>query len=334
VRRRPFRFWQAVWLADYARRYLAWRRAAIAAALAAVDDASQSAWHGHDLTGLIAASGAQGRGGGALVYDSHELYLESGSLPHLPRPVWRLLFRYERRLVRRADLVMTVNQSIARELADRYEVRAPTVVMNCPPARIAEIGHRPSPLRAAVGWDGPIVVIHGSLSPGKGLMEAVEAIRRLPRCALVMLGRGPLGPALRDIAESEELRGRFFVMDWVSQDELIGWLAGADLALITFTPGTLNQRYATPNRLFESFAAGLPVVVSDFPELRRIVEADDLGVVCDPTDTDSIVAAVERLIGEAQDAREARRHRARSAFERIYNWERQERGLVEGYRGL
>jgi glycosyltransferase involved in cell wall biosynthesis len=335
ARRWPFRFWQAVWLVDYARRYFTWRRVAITAGLDASRGAARVIWHGHDLTGLIPAVGARGRRDGPLVYDSHELYLESGSLPHLPRPIWRRLFAYERDQARKADLVITVNDSIADELVARYALSRPTVVMNCPPMAIAGPGKGGSLLRDLVGREGPILVIHGALSPGKGLLEAVEALRRLPHDrSLVILGRGELGDRLRQLADGPELKGRLYVVDPVPQTQLIGWLAGADVALVTFTPGTLNQHYATPNRLFEALAAGVPVVVSDFPELRRITTAHDVGLVCDPADSESIAEAVERILGEDGDARLARRARARSAFEDRYNWERQEVELIAGYRYL
>jgi glycosyltransferase involved in cell wall biosynthesis len=335
ARRRPFRFWQALWLLDYARRYRGWRGAAIQAGMEASRGAPRVIWHGHDLTGLSPAAGAKGRHAGPLVYDSHELYLESGSLPHLPRPAWRRLFAYERSLAREADLVITVNQSIAHELATRYEIPIPSIVMNCPPSEIAHIAEGASPLRGLVAGHGPIIVIHGSLTYGKGLFEAVDALRALPADrSLVILGRGSLSDPLQRLAESEDLRGRLHLHEMVPQAELIRWLSGADVALITFTPGTLNQRYATPNRLFESLAAGVAVVVSDFPEMRQITLTHDVGLVCDPTDPASIAGAIEQLLGEDAVARAARRDRARTAFEDTYNWERQERVLIEGYRSL
>jgi glycosyltransferase involved in cell wall biosynthesis len=333
ARRRPFRFWQALWLINYARRYHGWRSAAIAAALEASGEATRVIWHGHDLTGLSPAAGAQGRRNGPLVYDSHELYLESGSLPHLPQPVWRRLFAYERSLANRADLVITVNQSIAEELSARYEIPTPRVVMNCPPSAIARIEEGGATLREVVGGNGAIMVIHGALTRGKGLLQAVEVLRALPAdVSLVVVGPpGELSGRLRELADSEELKGRLHLLAPAPQTELIRLLSGADVALITFTPDTLNQRYATPNRLFESLAAGVPVVVSDFPELRRIVLADRVGLVCDPTDPASIAAAVVQLLDEDPEVRTARRLRARSAFEGLYNWERQERELIEGY---
>ena len=331
-----FRIRQARWLGRYAQAYLTWRARATAAAIVAADGASHTVWHGHDLTGLGPADAARARAGGSLVYDSHELYLESGSLPGLPGVARRLLFAYERRLVRRADAVITVNESIASELSARYGVPAPAVVMNCPPLALAPTSREASPLRSLPSLgDARVLVIHGSLTPGKGLLESAAAVERLPAdCKLVLLGFGSLRDRLLALSLTDPLRGRLFVQPPVPQSELLAWLSGADVAVIAFTPDSLNQHYATPNRLFESLAAGIPVVVSDFPEMRRVVEEHGVGAVCDPTDPGSIAAAVGALLGELASARGERRARCRQAVEDTFNWERQVQNLLAIYRRL
>jgi glycosyltransferase involved in cell wall biosynthesis len=271
------------------------------------------------------------------VYDSHELYLESGSLPTLPGVARRMLFAYERRLIRRADAVITVNESIASELSARYGVARPSVVMNCPPLTLAPTSLEASPLRseALLPVGGPVLVIHGSLTPGKGLMEAAAALRFLPPdCRLVLLGMGSLRDQLMLLSRTEGFRGRLVIHPPVPQSELLAWLSGADVGVIAFTPDSLNQHYATPNRLFESLAAGVPVVVSDFPEMRRVVEDYGVGAICDPTDPRSIAEAVAGLLDESASARDERRARCRLAVEETFNWENQVRGLLAIYRGL
>ena len=333
--RRPFRLRQALWLARYAQRYRSWRSEAVAAGVAASRGASHVVWHGHDLTGLAAAATAA-RAGGSLVYDSHELYLESGSLPSLPAVVRRLLLAYERWLLRRADAVITVNESIAGELATRYGVPRPTVVMNCPPLTLAATSRSASPLRSEpLLSDARILIIHGSLEPDKGLLESAAALESLPAdCKLVLFGVGSLSDHLLALSRTAGFRGRLVIRPLVAQTELLTWLSGADVAVIAFRPDSLNRYYSTPNRLFESLAAGVPVVVSDFPEMRRLVEENDVGAVCDPTDPTSIAGAVEQLLDEPTSARAARRARCRQAVEDTFNWERQVQGLLDIYRRL
>ena len=94
---------------------------------------------------------------------------------------------------------------------------------------------------------------------------------------------------------------------------------------------------STPNKLFESIAAGIPIVTSDFPMRRRIVLEDPigpLGAVCDPTNPASIAEAIRGLL-EAPATERAQMHERclRAARER-WNWEREAASLLAGYRML
>lgn len=334
--RQFFRLKQGLWLAHYARVYTRWVKEAVEAGVEAAGSNQRVIWHGHDLTGLVPAARARRKRGGRVVYDSHELYLESGSLPSLPRPIWRLLFAYERRLARGAECVITVNETIAQLLSKRYRIRKPAVVMNCPPLGLQPVALDESPLRALRGPAGKrMLVIHGLFGEGRGLLESVDALRHLPDdCVLVLLGRGPWESRLRVLSEDPTLGGRLVLHSPVPQASLLSWLSGADVSLCALTADNLSHFYAAPNRLFEALGAGVPVVVSDFPELRPVVDRYDVGAVCDSTDPSSIAAAALQLLDESEPERSARRVRCRLAVEQTYNWEQQGRVLLKSYEDL
>ncbi|MEZ5730029.1 MAG: glycosyltransferase family 4 protein [Burkholderiaceae bacterium] len=101
----------------------------------------------HDLPMLPVAVDAAARRGAKLVYDNHELFVEQG----LPRWLSRRWRRLEASLIGRADAVITVNESIARELERRYGLARVHVILNAEralaPAARAPTGR----LRAALG---------------------------------------------------------------------------------------------------------------------------------------------------------------------------------------
>jgi glycosyltransferase involved in cell wall biosynthesis len=97
---------------------------------------------------------------------------------------------------------------------------------------------------------------------------------------------------------------------------------------------TLNHRLSSPNKLFESIATGLPVVVSDFVEMRRIVLEDPdgpLGAVCDPADPVSVAAAIRTILDLGPEARETLRARCLRAAHERWTWETESSHLVELY---
>ena len=96
----------ASWLVGYGRALRSWGRSATTAC-GRVD-----AWHAHDLTGLVALAPRLG-GGVPIVYDVHDLLLESGTALKLPSPARRVLQRYEGHLVSDVAAVVTVNRGLA-----------------------------------------------------------------------------------------------------------------------------------------------------------------------------------------------------------------------------
>ncbi len=314
------------WAAGYATTFFYWRRAAVRHLPPA------DVWHGHDLLGLLTARTLQKRHGGGLVHDSHELFLEAGSAARLPSPARRLLFRMERGASREADAVITVNKSIAEELERRYGVR-PVVLMNCPPLGQARKKGR---LRDHLDLGNrPIVLFHGALSAGRGVEQLVDSLPLLPaEAALVLLGYGELAAPYAALAAEESHRGRLFVLPAVPIADLPDWVCDADVGVIAFQPVDRNNVLGTPNKLFEYLEAGVPMVVSDFPEMRRLVEETGAGIARDTSTAASLAAAIRELLDEPRSQRKARKLNARHAAETTYNWAAQSRRLVEIYSRL
>ncbi len=101
-------------------------------------------------------------------------------------------------------------------------------------------------------------------------------------------------------------------------------------------PSTLNHRMSTPNKLFESLAAGTPVVASDFPEMRSIVLDDPrgaLGAVCVPMTRD-VARAIGEIVGQADAERDALRARCLAAAHERWNWQAEADALLDLYRSL
>jgi glycosyltransferase involved in cell wall biosynthesis len=326
---RPGPAGRAAWLVRYVGGLREWAGAAARAAVSWADPERPAIWHGHDLTGLVAAARARARRGGLLVYDSHELFMEAGTVARLPDPARRLLANLERRYAGRSDLVITVNSGIADELVRRYRIPQPVVVMNCPVVPDQSPDRRSSPMRTLLGLgDRPVLLHHGGLASGRGIVETIEALDHLPDdVALVVLGDGELVPEIEARAAGRA-KGRLFHHPSVPIEELPDWVAGADVGVIAFQPIETNNLLATPNKLFECLAVGVPVVVSDFPEMRSIVDTWRVGATCDPRDPASIAEAVRRVLAHDRPALVTA---CRTAATERYSWQRQSARLLGAY---
>jgi glycosyltransferase involved in cell wall biosynthesis len=321
------------WLVAYVRNLASWGRAVGRAA------SGYDTWHVHDFTGLLAAWIAR-PARAALVYDVHDLFLETGTGARLPRPLRWMVRRIERKLVRRTDLVVTVNEG----LADRYRALVPrghlTVVHNCAAAWTAP-DPRPTLIRdtLAIAPDEPVLLYHGLLDRARGLETLYEAILdpRVARAHLVLLGAGQDRERLAEMATEPRFGGRVHLLDPIPPSDLLPWVASADVGAMPMPPTTLNLYLSSPNKLFECLAAGVPVVVSDFPVVRRIVVDDPagpLGRTCEPTSTADVARALHEIIDLDGDAAEDLRRRCALAARERWNWQAQVAPMLEAYARL
>ncbi len=320
---------------DFIRRWrvgwLGWCRAAVEAAPVA------DVHHAHDMEALPAAAMAAARDRSQYLYDSHEIYLSWGPVLTQPRLVRWVVARWERQLARGAAALLTVGNALATELRRTLEVDRIVVVHNCPPlwdppAAPDELIRR----AAGISADAPVVLCHGGFMANRGLEQTAEALLEpgLERAHLVFLGYR--ATFLEPILSDPRLAGRVHHLPAVAPSEVTAWVAGADVDVMAIQPTDLNSRLSTPNKLFESLAAGVPVVSSDLPARRAVLEdpSGPLGALCDPTSPRSIAAAIRSILDLEPGARaELRARILRTAHEK-WNWETESRRLEALYRSL
>jgi len=304
------------------------QRSAAAAALPGPPDLI----HAMGLMGLPVGIALRDRLGGALVYDARDLYVDAANLARFPSPVRRLVGAVERRWARAADRVVTVNDALADVLADRLGCERPLVVLNASPMRPSE-GPRPRRFHEALGLSAatPIVLYQGGFSPDRGIPELLDAMTEVPDVHLVLLGYGRLEDEIRVRSAGPDLAGRVSVLAAVAPGELPEWVASADVVAIPIQGTTLNHRLATPNKLFEAIAAGVPVVASDLPGMASVVRELDAGILVDPSRPTAIAGGIRALLEPALDVRELTRSRIRAAAAEKYEWTAQLDRLLGEY---
>jgi len=297
-----------------------WRTLRFERALrAAAADVHADVYHCNDLDTLGAGARAASHFGAKLVYDSHELFLEGeGTVAHWQRPFWA---RTERKWCPRADLVITVNDAIADELAKRYGIRKPIVVFNGPD----ECAHASTvtlPLR---------VFFQGSYTSGRALPEVIEAIRQTEDVAnLTLQGYGPLETSLRARVAESGLDDAVTFVPACPPEETARAAAGYDVGIVGSTMVQQNSQLASPNKLFSYLGGGLALLVPDLPVMRSIVEEYQCGVIVPEMTPDAIAGAIRWLADHPHDVERMKQGSARACAE--YAWSHQADKLVDAYR--
>jgi glycosyltransferase involved in cell wall biosynthesis len=250
---------------------------------------------------------------------------------------WQSLFEW---IIRhKTDAVISVNDVLADLQAAHYGIPRPTVVMNCPPlASVATERRSALAERIGVALDTPIVICSGMFAldrgDGPGLENLLRSAALLHRGVVVLMGNVgtlPQFEPLRVLAASPELAGRAFVLPAVPPADVVTYLAGASIGVIPLRLRGLF-RYASPNKLFEYIAVGLPVVYGDMPPVQAICEQYLCGLPCDPDSPVSIADALNRLLDDP--ALYQSQHDGALAAAQVYNWQAQEQVLLGLYRRL
>jgi glycosyltransferase involved in cell wall biosynthesis len=180
----------------------------------------------------------------------------------------------------------------------------------------------------------PAFVYPGVIARIRGIEEVIHAIQLVSADADVRLDlAGPFVPAefcdaLQDLPGWRHVRYH----GTVGRRELARLMGSARCGLVLHHP-IPNEVDALPIKLFEYMGAGLPVIVSDFRPLRRIVDAEECGLVVDQSNPEAIAEAMRWILSHPAEA-ETMGQNGRRAVLKEYNWEKESKKLLSLYERL
>lgn len=160
----------------------------------------------------------------------------------------------------------------------------------------------------------------GVLTSARGVEEMSRAVDRICRVDVRLQLAGGFRPEVL-LDEMSVVPGWSFVdfLGWTSRPNVAALLGRVRAGLVVFHPSP-NHLDAQPNKMFEYMAASLPVIASDFPLWREIVDGAGCGLLVDPLDPEAIAEAMRWILDNPEKAQEMGR-RGRDAVETQYNWE-------------
>jgi glycosyltransferase involved in cell wall biosynthesis len=291
--------------------------------------------HIHDLPRLRVGALAKKKLQVPLIYDAHELYPEIGTLTSLQK---KILSKKEKRFIKDADAVITVNEYIAAELANRYKIKLPEVIFNSTrwpkPKCKSECFDR---FREHFGIDkgSKIILYQGWMSTSRGLQELTRAMKFVPEFIhLIFMGYGEALGELKEIAQVElKMENRIHFMDAVSQEDLLMWTASADAGIIPYQPVDLNNYFCSPNKLFEFIQAELPIIANDLPFLRKVLEGEGFGIVHKLKIASDYGEAINKMFDESAETLQFCKENLRNKRSK-FCWDNEEEKLLKIYESL
>jgi glycosyltransferase involved in cell wall biosynthesis len=280
-------------------------------------------YHFHDPE-LIPVGLKLKKQGKKVIYDSHEDYgediLNKGWLPKILRNTVANIFdRYEKKAAKSFDGIVTATPHIRKKFE---KINKNTIdINNYPILNVADTHNFKETLK------GNNVNYVGAIGRIRGIIEMVRALEGT-EARLVIAGKFS---SMDDFKSVKSMKG-WAQVDYrgqVDRPEIVQILAESAAGLVLFHPGP-NHTDSQPNKLFEYMAAGLPVIASNFPLWKEIVEKNGCGICVNPLNSKEIADAINWVLKNPSQAAEMGRNGRKAVLEK-YNWEAESKKLIKFY---
>ena len=259
-----------------------------------------------------------------LIYDSHEYFTEVPELigRHRVRNFWVLI---ERTILPRLKIAYTVSRPIADIYTCKYGINF-EVIHNYP-LRRKKI--TPYPLPFDIGGD-KLLIYQGALNLGRGLELLIEAVGEMDRVKFIVAGDGDIRGYLEKKVKEKNFENKIFIIGKINFEQLHDLTRQADAGVSLEEDLGLNYRFSLPNKLFDYIQAGIPVLVSSLPEMKKVVEKYHIGIISDSREKAEICKMLKSLLFN-----EEKRAIWKKGLERAANelcWENEENRLLSIYK--
>ncbi|QRN90474.1 glycosyltransferase [Mammaliicoccus sciuri] len=258
-----------------------------------------------------------------LIYDSHEV--QSDRTGYNPRTIKRI----ESFMLKFVDQMIVENHTRAKYNEDIYGFYPKTLYNYSEKYNIEEKPQINLHKKIGINEDEKILLYQGGLQQGRGLELLIEAMDEIEEGHLLFIGGGKLTQTLKEQAVASKQADRIHFLDKVPFQELPSYTREAYLGFQVLQNICFNHYSASSNKLFEYMMAHVPVVSCDFPEIKKVVEETNTGLVVDSHNASEIANAVNQLVKDTS-LRNQLSENTKQAKE-IYNWNNEKSKLLEVY---
>jgi len=266
--------------------------------------------------------------GKKVIYDVHEdvprEVLNKTWIPKLLRRFVSIIFEtYENYATKRFDGIVTATPFINNRFKS---IGCNSVNINNYPI-LSEL-HTPK-----IKWENKekIVCYVGLIGKLRGLFEMIEAINKTSDINLFLAGRIDNNDEKISAMEKEGWR-QVKDLGYLDRKQVSNLLSRSLAGLVLFHE-VPNHTNAQPNKMFEYMSAGLPVIASNFPLWKEIIEGNNCGICVDPTNIEKIANAIQWIADNPKEAQKMGEN-GRNAIEVKYNWETESKKLIKFYKEI
>lgn len=273
-----------------------------------------------------------------LIYDSHEIYLETlNQFFHnngntFKQSVFRVILKLmkvhglniEKKCSSNTQAFITVNDSLKEYFIEKYKLDNCISIMNFPNSKFTK--STSIDFRKKFNWSSStlLLIYQGTINKGRGLDILIETMSIAPKYyKLIIIGDGTMKNYLKERTINLNIVDKVKFINQVPINELSSYSSGADIGINLLENYNLSKKLASPNKLFEYIHSGIPVLCSDSIENKKITSKFKIGELT-TIHKSKIIAAIKKIENNGLKYYEKSLKEASTIFE----WENQEKKIL------
>jgi glycosyltransferase involved in cell wall biosynthesis len=230
-----------------------------------------------------------------LVFDAHELFPEVPEVTNrmFVKAVWT---KIEEILFPRLKYSYTVCRSIADIYNKKYNMNM-QVVRNIPSGK-----QQSSFEQVHINVTGKKIILYqGAVNIGRGIEWMIDAMPYLDEFVFYVVGDGDILPKLKESVRQKKLTDKVIFIGKIPFEKLSAYTACADIGINLLENRGLNYYYSLPNRIFDYMRKNVPVLSSDFPEIRKIVAHYNTGTLINNYSPQFLSETIQQMCREEKN---------------------------------
>ncbi|NBN35709.1 glycosyltransferase family 4 protein [Proteus sp. G4379] len=262
-----------------------------------------------------------------LFFESHEIFAQSFAESHSfetkkNRLKYHKLLKMEKLVYSRATAVFVLTSLLRDDIISQYQVTTPITIVPDGVDLYAADSNKDSHRDITATTNNVTEVLYlGSLHKWKGIPTMMRAMKYLDNARLnIAGGTTEQIKGLQLLAKEMDVKEKVNFLGFIDPKQRFQAIARHDICVLPLTLTSIGSRYTSPLKLFEYMAMRKPVVISDFPSIRDVVDEKAVSFA-DSGDAQSFAQQIKLLREEPQRTSEKINH-ARSLVENYYNWDK------------
>jgi glycosyltransferase involved in cell wall biosynthesis len=145
---------------------------------------------------------------------------------------------------------------------------------------------------------------------------------------MYIIGNGDAINKLKEIIQEENINDKVRLIAKQPYEEMMRYTSSADVGLCIENPNFLNSYYSLPNKIFEYIQAGIPIIATNLPEIKKIIEKYEIGILIDKLTPKAIAEAINKLKNDQSLYNKLKENVNRAAAELTWENESKELGRI------